>query len=203
MSEEQNELSRRRLLVLGAAATVLPACGGTSSTLPPEEAQDGGSSSSGADSSSSGSTRSGSGGSGSGGSSGGAASGSGSSSGGSASSGGMTCPTGSSTYEASFGANPALQTVGSGATVNPPNYQDGYGNDSIYVVQQSAGSFIAYSLSCTHQGCVVRKSGSGWRCPCHGATFSGTGEHTSGPGNGNLQSYPVCANAAGVIVSLP
>jgi Rieske Fe-S protein len=114
----------------------------------------------------------------------------------------MTCSTSGSTYQATFAANPGLQTVGSGVTVSPPGYQDNYGNDSIYIVQESAGNYIAYSLSCTHQGCVINKSGSGWRCPCHGATFSATGAATGSPARGNLQSYTVCADSTGVTVTL-
>lgn len=93
-------------------------------------------------------------------------------------------------------------SVGSGVTVQPSGYQDNYGNDSIYIVQQSAGTYIAYSLSCTHDGCIVSKSGSNWRCGCHGATFSSTGVHTGGPGNGPLQSYTTCADSTGVTITL-
>jgi Rieske Fe-S protein len=93
-------------------------------------------------------------------------------------------------------------TVGSGVTVKPSGYSDNWGNDDIYVVQESSGTYLAYSLSCTHQGCVVSKSGSGWRCGCHGATFSATGAHTGGPGNGDLQSYQVCADSTGVTLTL-
>jgi Rieske Fe-S protein len=94
-------------------------------------------------------------------------------------------------------------TVGSGVTVSPPNYQDSFGNDSIYIVQEAAGVFIAYSLSCTHQGCLVTQSGSGWRCACHGATYSATGGSPTSPANTPLQSYTVvCVDATGVTLAL-
>ncbi len=114
----------------------------------------------------------------------------------------MTCTTsGSNIYAATFAANPGLMTVGQGVTVSPPGYQDSYGNDSIRVVQESPGTFIAFSLSCTHQGCLINASGTGFRCPCHGATFSGTGAHLSGPGH-NLNTYSVCADSNAVYITL-
>jgi Rieske Fe-S protein len=115
----------------------------------------------------------------------------------------MNCTTtGSNIYAATFAANPGLMTVGSGVTVSPPGYQDNYGNDSIWVVQESAGMFIAFSLSCTHQGCVINRSGTEFRCPCHGAIFSATGAHVSGPGSHALQSYSVCADSTAVYITL-
>ena len=114
----------------------------------------------------------------------------------------MMCPTAGTTYTATFASNPGLMTVGSGVTVSPSGYQDNYGNDAIYIVQSSAGTYLAYSLSCTHVGCQLNPSGSGWRCPCHGATFSKTGQLTGGPGNGPLQSYAACADANGVTITL-
>ncbi len=93
-------------------------------------------------------------------------------------------------------------TVGKGVTVNPPNYSDSWGNNSIWVVQESAGKFIAFSLSCTHQGCVINSSGSSFKCPCHGATFSATGAATSSRAPKALQQYQVCADSTGVTITL-
>jgi Rieske Fe-S protein len=87
-------------------------------------------------------------------------------------------------------------------TVSPPGYTDSYGNDSIYVVQESAGTYIAYGLTCSHAGCTVSMSGSGWRCPCHGATFDATGAHTGGRNANHLQQYNACADANGVTITL-
>jgi Rieske Fe-S protein len=119
------------------------------------------------------------------------------------SSGGMTCTTtGPNVYAATFSANPDLNTVGKGVTVSPPNYSDSSGNDFIWVVQESAGSFIAFSLSCTHQGCVINPIASGFLCPCHGTTFSPTGVRLAGPGTNTLQCYPVCSDSTGVYITL-
>ena len=53
-----------------------------------------------------------------------------------------------------------------------------------YLFQPAAGTFIAYSAVCSHQGCIVNfaKEQNMFQCPCHGATYDGTtGEVTGGP----------------------
>jgi len=37
------------------------------------------------------------------------------------------------------------------------------------------------SLICTHLGCIVKESGNGYSCPCHGSFFGSDGEVKSGP----------------------
>lgn len=45
---------------------------------------------------------------------------------------------------------------------------------------------------CTHLGCVPLKGGEGggWRCPCHGSQFDGSGRVTHGPAGTNLPVPP-------------
>ncbi|CAB4345534.1 unannotated protein [freshwater metagenome] len=42
-----------------------------------------------------------------------------------------------------------------------------------YILQPAAGTFIAYSSKCTHQGCIVEAypDASGFSCACHGAKY--------------------------------
>ena len=42
-----------------------------------------------------------------------------------------------------------------------------------YILQPAAGTFIAYSSKCTHQGCIVEAypDASGFACACHGAKY--------------------------------
>lgn len=42
-----------------------------------------------------------------------------------------------------------------------------------YLMQPAAGTFIAYSAKCPHQGCIVAASpeDSAFKCPCHGAKY--------------------------------
>jgi Rieske Fe-S protein len=46
-----------------------------------------------------------------------------------------------------------------------------------YLMQPAAGTFLAYSSKCTHQGCVVEAypDASGFGCACHGAKYDSTG----------------------------
>ncbi|MFG2427061.1 Rieske (2Fe-2S) protein [Streptomyces sp. NPDC048590] len=53
----------------------------------------------------------------------------------------------------------------------------------VVVTQPTAGEFKAFSSTCTHQGCAVKKIADGIiTCPCHNSTFdASTGEVTGGP----------------------
>jgi len=50
------------------------------------------------------------------------------------------------------------------------------------IVQPRAGTYLAYSSVCTHEGCTVGYNGTQLACPCHGATFDpANGDVTGGP----------------------
>jgi len=51
---------------------------------------------------------------------------------------------------------------------------------NVLVVSNQQG-IAALSLVCTHLGCIVAKTESGFSCPCHGSAFGRDGELTSGP----------------------
>ena len=117
-----------------------------------------------------------------------------------------TCTTGSKTVEFSFAQFPQLQNVGGSATASPSGYSDpSCGQPDIIVVQVSAGKYAALSSSCSHSCCTVSwlKSRNEFQCPCHGATFSPTGQVTGGPAPTGLQKLSVCADACGVTVTIP
>ncbi len=64
--------------------------------------------------------------------------------------------------------------------------------DQGFVVQPSAGQFVAFDASCTHEGCPVRYAGTTFQCPCHGAQFdSATGKVLRGPANAPLRRIGV------------
>ncbi|HEX4251723.1 MAG TPA: Rieske (2Fe-2S) protein [Pseudonocardia sp.] len=58
-----------------------------------------------------------------------------------------------------------------------------YPNESVVVTQPNAGTFKAFSATCTHQGCTVASvSGGTINCPCHGSRFAiGDGSVAHGP----------------------
>jgi cytochrome b6-f complex iron-sulfur subunit len=49
----------------------------------------------------------------------------------------------------------------------------------------------AISKICTHLGCVVRHTGAGFECPCHGSQFAVDGSVTRGPAPQPLPWYKV------------
>lgn len=62
-----------------------------------------------------------------------------------------------------------------------------------YLACLEDGSFLAISRTCTHLGCSIpwdAKQGK-FVCPCHGSTFSPTGEVLSAPAPRPLDIYPV------------
>ena len=55
--------------------------------------------------------------------------------------------------------------------------------NNVYVVPNGSGSLKVLSSVCPHLGCAVRWVGKQDRfiCPCHGGTFTRSGERVSGP----------------------
>ncbi|TFC27179.1 Rieske (2Fe-2S) protein [Cryobacterium sp. TMT2-18-3] len=52
----------------------------------------------------------------------------------------------------------------------------------ILISQPTAGTVVAFSAICTHQGCVVKSAKDEFGCPCHGSKFDrATGEALAGP----------------------
>ena len=49
----------------------------------------------------------------------------------------------------------------------------------------------AISTTCTHLGCIVAKSETGFACPCHGSRFDQDGSVTGGPAPRHLPWYQI------------
>jgi Rieske Fe-S protein len=54
------------------------------------------------------------------------------------------------------------------------------------VIYNRGGEFSAYSLSCTHLGCLLEEDGNSFSCPCHGSRFDQNGSVLNGPAAENL-----------------
>ncbi|MFK8907819.1 Rieske (2Fe-2S) protein, partial [Streptomyces sp. YS-3] len=56
-------------------------------------------------------------------------------------------------------------------------------DQGVVVTQPTAGTFKAFSATCTHQGCMVKDVVGGTiNCPCHGSKYApATGSVTAGP----------------------
>jgi len=65
------------------------------------------------------------------------------------------------------------------------------------VIYNHGGEFSAFSLSCTHLGCLVEEDGENFTCPCHGSMFDSNGLVLKGPAENNLQSLQVELNEDG------
>lgn len=61
----------------------------------------------------------------------------------------------------------------------------------VIVVRVSAGNFVAYERSCTHQGTPVNyeTASKNFVCPNHGSTFDINGSVTKGPATKALTKY--------------
>ena len=65
------------------------------------------------------------------------------------------------------------ETLAPGAPFQPPGR-------NVALFRDGDGVF-AVSLICTHLGCIVKPTGEGFACPCHGSQFGADGSVTRGP----------------------
>jgi Rieske Fe-S protein len=116
-----------------------------------------------------------------------------------------------------LGATGVLAACGSGGTTSTGAQQTGpvtvstadvpVGGGTVVgsfvVTQPVAGSFKAFSSTCTHQGCTVAGVESGVIvCPCHGSTFSATdGSVRNGPATFPLPAKSVSVSGNTLTVS--
>ncbi|MFV5701852.1 ubiquinol-cytochrome c reductase iron-sulfur subunit [Flavobacterium sp. XS2P12] len=63
--------------------------------------------------------------------------------------------------------------------------------NGIVIAKTLAGSFIAVSAACTHEGTNVNynSSGNNFICPNHNSEFTSVGVVTKGPATSNLKQY--------------
>jgi cytochrome b6-f complex iron-sulfur subunit len=70
----------------------------------------------------------------------------------------------------------------------------------ILISQQTAGTIVAFTAICTHQGCTVAPAGTQFHCPCHGSVYNAaTGAVISGPAPAPLAQIPVKVSGGEVI----
>lgn len=62
----------------------------------------------------------------------------------------------------------------------PPGSEQVIPEQNVVVVSSNEG-IAAISLVCTHLGCIVKRDGDSFTCPCHGSLFSGHGGVEAGP----------------------
>lgn len=71
------------------------------------------------------------------------------------------------------------------------------------VVIRTAEGFAAFSLVCSHLGCLVNWEGAKnqFHCPCHGAVFDAQGHVLSGPPPTGLEPFEVKVVEGEVVIS--
>lgn len=78
-----------------------------------------------------------------------------------------------------------------------------YAQQNVVVTQPTAGTFKAFSATCTHRGCQVASVAGGHiHCPCHGSSYSITdGSVVGGPAPAPLAEMHVTDQGGNLIVS--
>ena len=73
----------------------------------------------------------------------------------------------------------------------------------LVVTQPQAGTFKAFSATCTHQGCAVNEvKGGTINCPCHGSKFAvADGSPTAGPAKKPLPETAVAVQGSSIVLA--
>ena len=73
----------------------------------------------------------------------------------------------------------------------------------LVVTQPQAGTFKAFSATCTHQGCAVNEvKGGTINCPCHGSRFAvADGAPTAGPAKKPLPETAVTVQGSSIVLA--
>lgn len=100
--------------------------------------------------------------------------------------GDATSPTLTRSVTVPLADHPDLQTEGVWVRLRPRDLPYDF---SIYVRNEGGGVFRAASGYCDHESCDAGRSGSGFRCPCHGASWDENGRLTLGPARGDLIAF--------------
>jgi len=70
----------------------------------------------------------------------------------------------------------------------------------ILISQPTAGTIVAFTAICTHQGCTVAPAGKEFHCPCHGSVYNAaTGAVITGPAPLPLAAIPVKVEGGNVV----
>lgn len=66
-----------------------------------------------------------------------------------------------------------------------------YQSGQFYLSVLEDGGLLAFSVKCTHLGCVIQAQKDGFICPCHASSFNKYGEVMSPPASRALDTFPL------------
>lgn len=67
-------------------------------------------------------------------------------------------------------------------------------------VESKSGKVRVQTAVCTHLGCTVNMSETGYKCPCHGSVYDRMGRNVSGPAPRPLVFFHVFKGASGDVM---
>lgn len=91
---------------------------------------------------------------------------------------------------------PGLSAAGADASITDSSYPY-----KIIVRNNGNGQYQAWSSYCNHEGCEVDYVGTGFDCPCHGATWNAQGVLKTGPATENLLEFAVSVSGDSITIS--
>lgn len=71
--------------------------------------------------------------------------------------------------------------------------------EKVFIFSDNDGLY-AISAICTHLGCIVYSTETGFRCPCHGSVYNDEGKVIAGPAPRNLAWYEISQNVDGSLM---
>lgn len=70
----------------------------------------------------------------------------------------------------------------------------------VAIARTGESTYVAFSLSCPHQGVKVSRVAEGWECSAHGSQFEADGDLVLGPATTRLRRVPIKVSRGRAIV---
>lgn len=95
------------------------------------------------------------------------------------------------------------QKIAAAADVTSDGVRFDYQDIPSMLIQKKDKSYAAFSLVCTHLGCIVKWEpvNHDFHCPCHGGKFNENGKNISGPPPKPLTEWNVAEEAGQIYVN--
>ena len=77
-----------------------------------------------------------------------------------------------------------------------------FNSGKFYLSVLKDGGLLAISIKCTHLGCIVQPSETGFLCPCHASAFDKHGEVLSPPATRALDIFPISLVKGEILVDI-